>query len=533
MREYDKRDIQDGQRRLRLLNNWAYACILTGRSLGLEEQLQDLRVALEGTLPTLAANFRSTLVALELSRGNAAEAVVLARANMDRVQRRQQGRFALELVRTLVESGDLPGAMREGRAAAELTRQDGEYFRGLGQVAHGLALALTQPAAAVPLLWEAMAFTALAAETRCMAALYWMRAAGEGPEALPTDVRVLFNDLTEAGLRTLSGPEAEFHRVWRGLLGADTRLELRFFGKAEARMDGTPVRLTRTGAEILLMLSEHPGGLTEEQLHARLFEDGQGVEPVTLRVRVSRLRERVPVTDSPYRLGLEHDSDLSRLRRRLDEGDVQGAVEVYRGPLLPGLRSWLGPIIADATHTRAGIGAAVGLIAGDERIVLDFPLGEVRPWRDGEEPAFWFRFPRELVATALRDRLPDWVNTLLLSCRFEAHRDGPYNEFVYTFFKSLSTERMAYCERFYTETAGAGNRPLEWVEVDGWTVEKRCPHQGAHLDRVGTVEGTTITCGLHGWAFDLETGACLNSEGEGTALRVRGRTDRLSEFVQD
>ena len=203
------------------------------------------------------------------------------------------------------------------------------------------------------------------------------------------------------------------------------------------------------------------------------------------------------------------------------------------GPLLPGLRSWLGPIIADATHTRAGIGAAVGLIAGDERIVLDFPLGEVRPWRDGEEPAFWFRFPRELVATALRDRLPDWVNTLLLSCRFEAHRDGPYNEFVYTFFKSLSTERMAYCERFYTETAGAGNRPLEWVEVDGWTVEKRCPHQGAHLDRVGTVEGTTITCGLHGWAFDLETGACLNSEGEGTELRVRGRTDRLSEFVQD
>jgi UDP-MurNAc hydroxylase len=203
------------------------------------------------------------------------------------------------------------------------------------------------------------------------------------------------------------------------------------------------------------------------------------------------------------------------------------------GPLLPALEEWLGPLIAEAEHTRAGIGAAVGLVAGEERMVLDFPLGVVRAWREGEHPAFWFRFPRELLATAVRDRLPDWVNTLLLSCRFAAHRDGPYNEFVYTFFKSLSAERMAYCERYYADHSGPGNRPLEWVEVDGWVVEKRCPHQGAHLDRVGDVDGTTITCGLHGWAFDLETGACLNSEGEGTSLRVRGRADRISEYGGD
>ena len=213
--------------------------------------------------------------------------------------------------------------------------------------------------------------------------------------------------------------------------------------------------------------------------------------------------------------------------------EKQGWASGDDGPLLPGLREWLGPLIAEAEHTRAGIGAAVGMIVGDERIVLDFPMGVVREWREDERPAFWFRFPRALVATAVRDRLPDWVNTLLLSCRFEAHRDGPYNEFVYTFFKSLSAERMAYCERYYAEHSGPGNRPLEWVEVDGWVVEKRCPHQGAHLDRVGEVEGSTITCGLHGWAFDLHSGACLNSEGEGTSLRVRGRVDRISEYTTD
>lgn len=203
-------------------------------------------------------------------------------------------------------------------------------------------------------------------------------------------------------------------------------------------------------------------------------------------------------------------------------------------PLLDDLRDWLEPLLSDAKHTRAGIGASIGLIAGDERIVLDVPAGRVRGWEDDEpDPPFWFRFPRELVATAVRDRLPDWVNTLFLSCRFEAHRDGPYNEYVYTLFKSLAPDRMAYCEQWYAANTGFGSRPLEWVEVDGWVVEKRCPHQGAFLDRVGEVEDGVLTCGLHGWSFDVRTGACLSSEGEGTDLRVRGRADRMSEAAAE
>jgi UDP-MurNAc hydroxylase len=199
-------------------------------------------------------------------------------------------------------------------------------------------------------------------------------------------------------------------------------------------------------------------------------------------------------------------------------------------PLLPALRDWLEPLLSEAAHTRSGVGAAIGVVAGDERVLLDLPAGRVRAWEDADDPPYWFRIPREVVATAVRDRLPDWVNTVFLSCRFQAHRDGPYNEFLYTFFKSLSADRMAYCEQWYAANTGAGNRPLEWVEVDGWVVEKRCPHQGAFLDRVGSVEGTTLTCGLHGWQFDVETGHCTSSEGvEGTDLRVRGRADRMAE----
>ena len=44
-----------------------------------------------------------------------------------------------------------------------------------------------------------------------------------------------------------------------------------------------------------------------------------------------------------------------------------------------------------------------------------------------------------------RDEI-DWVNSLFLSLRFKAKRRGPYNEYVFAFFKCLSPERMSYAE---------------------------------------------------------------------------------------
>jgi nitrite reductase (NADH) small subunit len=38
------------------------------------------------------------------------------------------------------------------------------------------------------------------------------------------------------------------------------------------------------------------------------------------------------------------------------------------------------------------------------------------------------------------------------------------------------------------------------------TIENRCPHKGGPLCD-GIVSGTTVVCPLHGWRFDLDTGA--------------------------
>ncbi len=42
-------------------------------------------------------------------------------------------------------------------------------------------------------------------------------------------------------------------------------------------------------------------------------------------------------------------------------------------------------------------------------------------------------------------------------------------------------------------------------------IDDVCPHKGGPLSE-GDVERGAIVCPLHGWAFDLETGAMVNNE---------------------
>ena len=44
-------------------------------------------------------------------------------------------------------------------------------------------------------------------------------------------------------------------------------------------------------------------------------------------------------------------------------------------------------------------------------------------------------------------------------------------------------------------------------------IGNECPHQGGSLCD-GLVEGDIVTCPLHGWEFDLRSGACMTVPGE-------------------
>lgn len=174
------------------------------------------------------------------------------------------------------------------------------------------------------------------------------------------------------------------------------------------------------------------------------------------------------------------------------------------------------PLLEESIYLAKGVGGPVRFdlvnYDGDavESIVVDFPGKEVRPYAD-EKVRYRFRTERALIEHLLHIREVDWVNSLFLSCRFSAARIGQYNEFVYSFFKCLSQERLQYAEGWYDEHERATE--AEDITLGDWVVQRRCPHLKADLTRFGIVEGDQLTCQLHGWRFDLASGRCLTSVG--------------------
>ncbi|MEE4023964.1 Rieske 2Fe-2S domain-containing protein [Gordonia sp. PKS22-38] len=178
--------------------------------------------------------------------------------------------------------------------------------------------------------------------------------------------------------------------------------------------------------------------------------------------------------------------------------------------LLEPLRQLFEPIMAQSDLICDGIGYPVGLVMGEQTVVLDFPNRIVREPKEGEgKYRYGFRIAPELVRTVLRDDEPDWVNTIFLSTRFTTWRIGGYNEYLYTFFKCLTDERIAYADGWFAEA----HDDSASIVKDGWEMQRRCPHLKADLSKFGVVEGEKLTCNLHGWQWDLASGRCLTSKG--------------------
>jgi len=183
--------------------------------------------------------------------------------------------------------------------------------------------------------------------------------------------------------------------------------------------------------------------------------------------------------------------------------------------VLAGMKALIEPLLEESLYLARGVGGPVRFDLTDETgdtvvesVVVDFPGKEVRVYAD-EKVRYRFRTQRRLVEHLLHIGEHDWVNSLFLSCRFSAVRVGQYNEFIYAFFKCLSEERLQYAEGWYAE-----QKPdAEDIRMDGWTVQRRCPHLKADLTRFGKIDDGVLTCQLHGWKFDLASGRCLTSVG--------------------
>jgi nitrite reductase (NADH) small subunit len=62
-----------------------------------------------------------------------------------------------------------------------------------------------------------------------------------------------------------------------------------------------------------------------------------------------------------------------------------------------------------------------------------------------------------------------------------------------------------------------------------FALEDRCPHKGGPLSE-GIVHGTSVTCPLHAWVFDLNTGAAQGAD-EGLVRTFPARTEGGRVFL--
>jgi hypothetical protein len=133
------------------------------------------------------------------------------------------------------------------------------------------------------------------------------------------------------------------------------RVKLRLLGRDRAVIEqgGRSVTLTRRLTEVLALLAFRPTGMNSEELAADLY--GDAGQPGAARVEVYRLRKVLAgaIETDPYRLAVDVESDIARIRGLLDRGAIGEAAARYEGPLLPhseapgivrdrdGLEAWL------------------------------------------------------------------------------------------------------------------------------------------------------------------------------------------------
>ncbi|UDY24404.1 GAF domain-containing protein [Nocardioides sp. Kera G14] len=97
-------------------------------------------------------------------------------------------------------------------------------------------------------------------------------------------------------------------------------------------------RLSLRHTELLLLLTTHREGITGDELAIALSDDD--LAPVTLRAELSRLRGALgamglSLDARPYRIDPRVRTEVDAVRARLAVADVGGAVDLYRGDLLP------------------------------------------------------------------------------------------------------------------------------------------------------------------------------------------------------
>ncbi len=400
---FDRHGLGDYQFRMHTVNNWAYARILLGETVGLQEILRKEERALRDAFPSLAFIFRSTLGDYLLSQGRARDALVYYQENLELLRQTnptQSAEFpphiSKDVVHCLLHLGKYEEASQLARKHYRLNREADRLLKAFTSFAYGMTLCFSEPDKAIDILEEAaLVFEKpLIAPYLASVSLFQAFAYLELKQEVLAKACLLraeagLRELSDTGFQLLAGPEKVFrkvHTLWRG---GEAQLKLRFMGAYGVTLMGEKQSLTLQWCEILALLAYHPKGLSTEQLLIELYGD-EG-NPATLSTTMSRLRRVIPVTRALYQLEVSVQADFLDLENHLRQGRPRAALELYQGGFLarsdaPGIVMIRETLEEAMRQTALDSGDAEVLLSLAERLRDDLELWEatleVLPKRD-------------------------------------------------------------------------------------------------------------------------------------------------------
>ena len=132
---FDRGDVSEGIRRLRVVNDLGVARIMTGDLVGLRRVLEDAQTVAEGGLPSIAALLRSTLAWFELAEQRPLPALELLNATYQASNLAGRARQGYQLVRCLLELDRVTEAAEVAADIGRLAPSGASYEQALAALA--------------------------------------------------------------------------------------------------------------------------------------------------------------------------------------------------------------------------------------------------------------------------------------------------------------------------------------------------------------------------------------------------------------
>lgn len=338
--EYARRGVREEHRRELAAATLAFSHMLLGELDAAREALRTVPVDAEKVgIPAYEAVL-STVGDMHLLDGRLEEAHELFTAAKRRSTLKQVAFNSLDVVKANIARGDLVAAREAAEYAYSLSRGAQRAQAAIGTLGLGMALSYFDVDGAAELLESAARqFEQTHLQLLQTQALMWLARcrleAGRRDDAVRALAQAAegTRELGEPGWRLLLACDPVYAELRAIAHGGGEALKVRLLGGRHVEHRAREVDLTLRQCEVLAVLCDREDGVTTSELRRLVFGDevGEG----TVKSTVSRLRQLVPVSPSPYRIAVPFECDFKRVLALLAGGRVHQALQHYAGPLLP------------------------------------------------------------------------------------------------------------------------------------------------------------------------------------------------------